>query len=79
MQPEPEGSEPDEAGAGGEDTDKEGDAASDAPAPRARPYVHLACVHCKEKCRTFAVSIELLPHNFKMLQSVIVAIWEFKL
>ncbi|XP_026319756.1 zinc finger protein on ecdysone puffs isoform X2 [Hyposmocoma kahamanoa] len=53
--PEPEGSEPDEdAGAGGEDTDKEGDAASDAPAPRARPYVHLACVHCKEKCRTFA-------------------------
>lgn len=42
---------------GGEDTDKEPDAASDAPAPRRRPYVHLSCVHCKEKCATFAVCI----------------------
>lgn len=75
MQPEPEGSEPDEdAVAGGEDTDKEGDAASDAPAPRARPYVHLACVHCKEKCRTFAVRIELLPYLLKALENVIDAI-----
>ncbi|OWR53702.1 Zinc finger protein on ecdysone puffs [Danaus plexippus plexippus] len=48
--PEVEGSEG-EAGEGGEDTDKEPDAASDT-AP-SRPYVHLACVHCKEKCVTF--------------------------
>ncbi|XP_026492685.1 zinc finger protein on ecdysone puffs isoform X1 [Vanessa tameamea] len=41
-----------EGGDGGEDTDKEADAASDA-AP-SQPYVHLSCVHCKEKCATFA-------------------------
>lgn len=41
---------------GGEDTDKEPDAASDTAPPRPRPYVHLSCVHCKEKCATFAVS-----------------------
>lgn len=45
-----------EGGEGGEDTDKEPDAASDAAPPRPRAYVHLACVHCKEKCATFAVS-----------------------
>ncbi|XP_063821380.1 zinc finger protein on ecdysone puffs-like [Ostrinia nubilalis] len=39
---------------GGEDTDKEPDTASDAAPPRARPYVHLSCVHCKDKCATFA-------------------------
>ncbi|XP_022821568.1 zinc finger protein on ecdysone puffs-like isoform X2 [Spodoptera litura] len=39
---------------GGEDTDKEPDAASDTAPPRPRPYVHLSCVHCKEKCATFA-------------------------
>lgn len=53
---EPEGSEG-EAGEGGEDTDKEPDAASDSAVPHARPYVHLACVHCKEKCATFSVSL----------------------
>ncbi|XP_041975094.1 zinc finger protein on ecdysone puffs isoform X2 [Aricia agestis] len=37
---------------GGEDTDKEADAASDAIP--ARPYVHLTCVHCKAKCSSFA-------------------------
>lgn len=56
IQPEPEVSEgePEEAA---EDTDKEPDAASDAAPRRPRPYVHLSCVHCKEKCATFAVSI----------------------
>ncbi|XP_068626512.1 zinc finger protein on ecdysone puffs isoform X2 [Battus philenor] len=49
---EPEGSEG-EVGEGGEDTDKEPDAASDGEPPSTRPYVHLACVHCKEKCATF--------------------------
>ncbi|XP_053617165.1 zinc finger protein on ecdysone puffs-like isoform X2 [Plodia interpunctella] len=44
--------EPEEAG---DETDKEADTASEAAAPpRARPYVHLSCVHCKEKCVTFA-------------------------
>ncbi|CAH0405411.1 unnamed protein product [Chilo suppressalis] len=38
----------------GDETDKEPDTASDAAPPRARPYVHLACVHCKEKSATFA-------------------------
>ncbi|CAH2050365.1 unnamed protein product, partial [Iphiclides podalirius] len=42
-----------EVGDGGEDTDKEPDAASDGEAPNPRRYVHLACVHCKEKCATF--------------------------
>lgn len=41
----------------GEETDKEPDVASDAPPPRLRTYVHLACVHCKEKHATFAVFI----------------------
>ncbi|CAH0724838.1 unnamed protein product, partial [Brenthis ino] len=41
-----------EAGDGGDDTDKEPDAASDA-AP-SQTYVHLSCVHCKEKCATFS-------------------------
>lgn len=50
---EPEASEG-EAGDGGDDTDKEADAASDA-AP-SQTYVHLSCVHCKEKCATFSVS-----------------------
>ncbi|KAG6440573.1 zinc finger protein on ecdysone puffs isoform X2 [Manduca sexta] len=40
-------------GGEGEETDKEADAASDAPPPRARPYVNLVCVHCKEKSATF--------------------------
>ncbi|KAL4712729.1 hypothetical protein ACJJTC_008026 [Scirpophaga incertulas] len=39
--------------ADGEDTDKEPDTASDVAPPRVRPYVHLSCVHCKEKCNTF--------------------------
>ncbi|XP_039754538.1 zinc finger protein on ecdysone puffs-like isoform X2 [Pararge aegeria] len=43
-----------EAGEGGDDTDKEPDAASDAPPSHATPYVHLSCVHCKEKCPTFS-------------------------
>ncbi|CAK1601993.1 unnamed protein product [Parnassius mnemosyne] len=42
-----------EVAEGGEDTDKEPDAASDGETPTSRPYVHLACVHCKEKCSTF--------------------------
>ncbi|XP_045448175.1 zinc finger protein on ecdysone puffs [Melitaea cinxia] len=41
-----------DGGDGGEDTDKEADAASE-PA-KSQPYVHLSCVHCKEKCATFA-------------------------
>ncbi|XP_075972218.1 uncharacterized protein LOC142974007 isoform X2 [Anticarsia gemmatalis] len=49
-----------EGGEGGEDTDKEPDAASDAAPPRARAYVHLACVHCKEKCATFAAYVKHL-------------------
>lgn len=47
---------------GGEDTDKEPDAASDTAPPRPRPYVHLACVHCKEKCATFAVSFVIIKN-----------------
>ncbi|XP_045777026.1 zinc finger protein on ecdysone puffs isoform X2 [Maniola jurtina] len=43
-----------EAGEGGDDTDKEPDAASDSVPPRTAPYVHLSCVHCKEKCPTFS-------------------------
>ncbi|XP_069359971.1 zinc finger protein on ecdysone puffs-like isoform X2 [Maniola hyperantus] len=43
-----------EADEGGDDTDKEPDAASDTAPPRATPYVHLSCVHCKEKCPTFS-------------------------
>ncbi|XP_047019845.1 zinc finger protein on ecdysone puffs-like isoform X1 [Helicoverpa zea] len=45
---------------GGEDTDKEPDAASDSAPQRPRPYVHLACVHCKEKCATFAAYVKHL-------------------
>ncbi|KAJ8735539.1 hypothetical protein PYW07_007159 [Mythimna separata] len=45
---------------GGEDTDKEPDAASDTAPPRPRPYVHLSCVHCKEKCATFAAYVKHL-------------------
>lgn len=55
LQAEAEGSDG-EAGEGGDDTDKEPDAASDAAPVRSAPYVHLACVHCKEKCPTFSVS-----------------------
>ncbi|KAI8438449.1 hypothetical protein MSG28_010960 [Choristoneura fumiferana] len=36
------------------DTDKEPELAGET-APRARPYVHLVCVHCKEKCATFSM------------------------
>ncbi|CAG9796643.1 unnamed protein product [Diatraea saccharalis] len=42
-----------EAGDVGDDTDKEPDTASDAAPPRTRSYIHLSCVHCKEKCATF--------------------------
>ncbi|KAJ0182551.1 hypothetical protein K1T71_001920 [Dendrolimus kikuchii] len=52
-EPEPEVSEGEQEEAA-EDTDKEPDAASDAAPRRPRPYVHLSCVHCKEKCATFA-------------------------
>ncbi|XP_063899646.1 zinc finger protein on ecdysone puffs isoform X2 [Helicoverpa armigera] len=45
---------------GGEDTDKEPDVASDSAPQRPRPYVHLACVHCKEKCATFAAYVKHL-------------------
>ncbi|XP_028036509.1 zinc finger protein on ecdysone puffs-like [Bombyx mandarina] len=38
-------------GVAGDDTDKEPDAASDTAT---RPFVNLMCVHCKEKCPTFA-------------------------
>ncbi|CAK1539970.1 unnamed protein product [Leptosia nina] len=37
----------------GEETEKEEDATSDAPA--AKRYVQLICVHCKEKCPNFGV------------------------
>ncbi|XP_060803736.1 zinc finger protein on ecdysone puffs isoform X2 [Amyelois transitella] len=44
--------EPEEAG---DETDKEADTASEAAAPpRPRSYIQLSCVHCKEKCVTFA-------------------------
>uniref|UniRef100_A0A1E1WHG5 Uncharacterized protein n=3 Tax=Pectinophora gossypiella TaxID=13191 RepID=A0A1E1WHG5_PECGO len=61
---EAEGSEG-EAAEAGEDTDKEPDAASDAPPPppRTRAYVHLSCVHCKEKCATFAGYAKHLMSN----------------
>ncbi|CAB3239954.1 unnamed protein product [Arctia plantaginis] len=58
-QAEPEVSD-NEGGEGGEDTDKEPDAASDVAPARPRPYVHLACVHCKEKCATFAAYVKHL-------------------
>ncbi|XP_023939468.1 zinc finger protein on ecdysone puffs isoform X2 [Bicyclus anynana] len=44
-----------EGGEGGDDTDKEPDVASDTAPPRSSPYVHLSCVHCKEKCPTFSI------------------------
>lgn len=53
---EAEGSEG-EVGEGGDDTDKEPDAASDGEPDNSRsPYVLLSCVHCKEKCATYVVS-----------------------
>lgn len=50
--PEEEGSDGEQDG--GEDTDKEPDTASEAAPPRVPTYVHLSCVHCKEKCATFS-------------------------
>ncbi|KAM3967786.1 uncharacterized protein ACR2FA_011323 [Aphomia sociella] len=49
--PKPEVEESEGEQEAGEDTDKE---EPDAAPPRVRAYVHLACVHCKEKCATFA-------------------------
>lgn len=47
----------------GDDTEKEdGDGGSDGEQPvrtsriTGRPFIQLVCVHCKEKCITFAVS-----------------------
>ncbi|KAJ2947846.1 hypothetical protein O0L34_g9635 [Tuta absoluta] len=59
--PEAEGSD---AGNGeaGDETDKEAEEVEVAPPPR-RNYVHLACVHCKEKCATFASYTKHLMSN----------------
>lgn len=54
----------------GEETDKEPDAGSDAPPLRPRSYVNLICVHCKEKCATFAVSILSSMNKRKCLRKM---------
>lgn len=56
---------------GGEDTEKEEDAGSDAPvvsAGTSTGYVHLSCVHCKDKCPNFSVSYLI---NFCLLSVLI--------
>ncbi|KAI5640542.1 hypothetical protein NE865_07087 [Phthorimaea operculella] len=57
--PKPVAEEGSDAGNGeaGDETDKEADEAEAVPPPP-RNYVHLACVHCKEKCATFAEADE---------------------
>ncbi|GBP60791.1 Cip1-interacting zinc finger protein [Eumeta japonica] len=65
---------------GGEDTDKEGDAGGsderEQPLRRSRitgrPFIQLDCVHCKEKCITFAgYSKHLLSNKHRTAMSVV--------